>query len=141
MFWPLHGDHGAAAEVLRGQLGEGGFAGVVVVTGPKNGNPDKECARRGGEYVGAGGAHRPRAEARSPGESPRLHVVTRGAQAVLADDWVNLEQGGLRGLMRVIGTEHPHLWATHIDIDEQNERRAGGAPAAGRRRRGRDRLA
>ncbi len=48
MFWPQHGDHSAAAQVLRGQLGEGGFAGVVVVTGPKNGNPDEECrpARR-----------------------------------------------------------------------------------------------
>ena len=30
----------------------------------------------------------------------------------------NLEQAGLRGLMRVIGTEHPHLRATQIDVDE-----------------------
>jgi polyketide synthase 5 len=118
MFWPLHGDHGAAAEVLRGQLGEGGFAGVVVVTGPKNGNPDEECARRGGEYA-AQVVRIARELSEIAGESPRLHVVTRGAQAVLADDRVNLDQGGLRGLMRVIGTEHPHLWATHIDIDEQ----------------------
>ncbi len=118
MFWPLHGDHGAAAEVLRGQLGEGGFAGVVVVTGPKNGNPDEQCAPRGGEYA-AHVVRIARELGEFAGESPRLHVVTRSAQAVLDGDRINLEQGGLRGLLRVIGTEHPHLWATHIDIDEQ----------------------
>jgi polyketide synthase 5 len=118
MFWPQHGDHSAAARVLRGQLGEGGFAGVVVVTGPKNGNPDEECALRGGEYA-AHVVRIARELAEIAGESPRLYVVTRGAQAVLDGDRVNLEQGGLRGLLRVIGTEHPHLWATHIDIDEQ----------------------
>ncbi len=118
MFWPQHGDHGAAAEVLRGQLGEGGFAGVVVVTGPKNGNPDEECALRGGEYA-AHVVRIARELSEIAGESPRLYVVTRGAQAVLDGDPINLEQGGLRGLLRVIGTEHPHLWATHIDIDDR----------------------
>ena len=53
------------------------------------------------------------------GDSPRLYVITRSAQAVLDGDQINLEQGGLRGLLRVIGTEHPHLWATHIDIDDR----------------------
>jgi polyketide synthase 5 len=52
------------------------------------------------------------------GESPRLFVVTRDAQTVLADDSVNLEQAGLRGLLRVIGAEHPHLRTTHIDVDK-----------------------
>ncbi len=33
-----------------------------------------------------------------PGRFPRMYVVTRGAQQVLADICVNLEQGGLRGL-------------------------------------------
>ena len=116
MFWPQHDDHGAAAQVLRGQLGEGGFAGVVVVTGPKNGNPDEECAIRGGEYA-AHVVRIARELSEIAGESPRMYVVTRNAQAVLADEPVNLEQGGLRGLLRVIGTEHPHLWATHIDVD------------------------
>ena len=37
---------------------------------------------------------------------------------MLPDDLANLEQAGLRGLMRVIGTEHPHLRPTQIDIDE-----------------------
>ena len=118
MFWPQRSDHSAAAQVLRGQLGEGGFAGVVVVTGPKNGNPDEECALRGGEYA-AHVVRIARELSEIAGETPRLYVVTRGAQAVLDRDRVNLEQGGLRGLLRVIGTEHPHLWATHIDIDEQ----------------------
>ena len=110
------------------------------VTGPKNGNPDEECAVHGGEYV-RHVVRIARELSEIAGESPRLYVVTRNAQAVLAGDRVNLEQGGLRGLLRVIGTEHPHLWATHIDIDEQTRRRAGGAPTAGRLRRGRDRLA
>ncbi len=118
MFWPQHGDHSGAADVLRGQLGEGGFAGVVVVTGPKNGNPDEDCALRGGEYA-AHVVRIARELSEFAGESPRLYVVTRGAQAVLDGDRVNLEQGGLRGLLRVIGTEHPHLWTTHIDIDER----------------------
>ena len=117
-----------------------GSAGVVVLTGPKNGNPDEECAVRGGEYV-----HHLVRIARElpeiPGQSPRLYVVTRNAQTVLADDRANLEQGGLRGLLRVIGAEHPHLRTTHIDVDEQTGRRAGGAPAAGRVGRRRDRLA
>ena len=50
-----------------------------------------------------------------PAEPPRLYVVTGGAQTVLADDPVNLEQAGLRGLMRVIGNEHPELRPTQID--------------------------
>ena len=118
MFWPQHGGHGPAAELLRGQLGEGRFAGIVVVTGPKNGNPDEECALRGGDYA-AHVVRIARELSEITGESPRLYVVTRGAQAVLDSDRVNLEQGGLRGLLRVIGTEHPHLWATHIDIDDR----------------------
>ena len=118
MFWPQHGDHAPAAEVLRGQLGEGRFAGVVVVTAPKNGNPDDECALRGREYA-AHVVRIARELSEITGESPRLYVVTRSAQAVLDGDRINLEQGGLRGLLRVIGTEHPHLWATHIDIDDR----------------------
>ena len=118
MCWPQHGDRSAAAEVLRGQLGEGGFAGVVVLTGPKNDNPGEACALRGGEYV-RHVVRIARELSEILGDSPRLYVVTRSAQAVLPDDRINLEQGGLRGLLRVIGTEHPHLWATHIDVDEQ----------------------
>nr|MDT0525719.1 hypothetical protein [Streptomyces sp. DSM 41633] len=52
------------------------------------------------------------------GELPRLYVVTRNAQTVVAGDVANLEQAELRGLIRVIGTEHPHLAATQIDVDQ-----------------------
>ncbi len=75
---------------------------------------------RGGEYV----RHLVRIARELPeipGEPPRLYVVTRKAQTVLADDWANLEQAGLRGLMRVIGAEHPHLRATQIDVDEDTD--------------------
>ena len=111
----------ANAERLRGQLGAGGFTGVVVLTGPRNGNPDEECAAaRAASTCGIWCAS-PASCPKSPGESPRLYVVTRNAQTVLADDVANLEQGGLRGLLRVIGAEHPHLRATQIDVDEHTD--------------------
>jgi polyketide synthase 5 len=117
MVWPQCADHLANAELLRDQLGAGGFNGVVVLTGPKNGDPDEECAVLGGDYV-----HHLVRIARElpemPGEPPRFYLVTRNAQTVLPDDVANLEQAGLRGLMRVIGTEHPHLRATQIDLDQ-----------------------
>ena len=63
------------------------------------------------------GADRPRADGmlRQP---PRLYVVTRNAQTVLPDDRANLDQAGLRGLMRVIAAEETNLRATQIDVDE-----------------------
>ena len=76
MCWPQHADHVANAERLRGQLGAGGFTGVVVLTGPRNGNPDEECAAHGGECV----RHMVRIVRELPeiaGELPRLYVVTR----------------------------------------------------------------
>ena len=39
----------------------------------------------------------------------------------MTGDRPNLEQGGLRGLVRVIGTEHPHLRATQIDVDDETD--------------------
>jgi polyketide synthase 5 len=115
--WPQQADHPAIAERLHGQIAGGAFTGVVVLTGPKNGNPDEESAVEGGDYV----HHLVRITRELPeisGQSPRLYVVTRNAQTVLSDDRPNLEQGGLRGLLRVIGAEHPHLHTTHIDVDE-----------------------
>ncbi len=46
-------------------------------------------------------------------------MLTHNAQAVLSGDRPNLEQGGMRGLLRVIGAEHPHLKASYVDVDEQ----------------------
>jgi polyketide synthase 5 len=120
MVWPQKADHRAIAEVLGSQLAAGGFRGVVVLTGPKNGDPDEECAFRGRQYV----EHLVRIARELPdipGEPLRLYVVTRNARAVVAADRPNLEQAGLRGLIRVIGAEHPHLRATQIDLDEDTD--------------------
>ncbi|MBW0012154.1 sulfolipid-1 biosynthesis phthioceranic/hydroxyphthioceranic acid synthase, partial [Mycobacterium sp.] len=116
--WPQHADHPAIAERLRGEIEKGGYAGVVVVTEPKSGTHDDDGAVRGGASV----RHVVRIARELPdiqGQSPRLYVVTRNAQKVLSEDVPNLEQGGLRGLLRVIGSEYPHLHTTHIDVDEQ----------------------
>jgi polyketide synthase 5 len=117
MCWPLHADHAANTQQLGNQLRAGGFTGVVILTGPKNGDADDQSPLLGREYV----RHLVRITRELPdlpGESPRLYVVTRNAQMVLAGDRPNLEQAGLRGLVRVIGTEHPHLRASQIDVDD-----------------------
>lgn len=116
--WPQRSDHAANAELLRAQLDVGRFTAAVVLTDSTIGNPDDECATRGGEYV-RHVSRIARELADLPGEPPRLYVVTSNAQPVLAADGANLEQAGLRGLLRVIGTEHPQLRTTHIDTDER----------------------
>jgi polyketide synthase 5 len=120
MAWPQDADHRANAEELGCHLGTGGLAGVVILTGPRNGDPDQQCALLGRERV-----HHLVRIARElpdvPGEPPRLYLITRNAQRVLSDDRTNLEQAGLRGLMRVIGAEHPHLRATQIDVDSDTD--------------------
>ncbi|AGZ53627.1 sulfolipid-1 biosynthesis phthioceranic/hydroxyphthioceranic acid synthase [Mycobacterium kansasii] len=120
MSWPEHTDHAGAAERLRNQLNAGGFHNVVILTAPDNGDRDEKSAVRGVECV----RHLVRITRELPeimGEAPRLHVVTRNAQTVLAADSPNLEQAGLRGLLRVVGAEHPHLHTTHIDVDEHTQ--------------------
>ncbi len=117
LLWPHQADRRTMAERLRSMIEKGRYTGVVVIAEPKNGNPSMESATRGAEYV----RHVVRIARELPniqGQSPRLYVVTRNAQKVLETDVVNLEQGGLRGLLRVIGAEHPHLHTTHIDLDE-----------------------
>lgn len=114
MCWPQQADHADNVDRFRAGIADG-VTGVVVLTGPKNGNPDDAAARRGSDYV----RHLVRITrelAEIDGDAPRLFVVTRGAQAVLPQDRPNLEQAGLRGLLRVIGAEHPHLRTTQIDI-------------------------
>ena len=120
MCWPQHADHTSNAEQLRNHLRAGGFTGVVILTGPKNGDAEDQSPLLGGEYV----QHLVRITRELPeipGEPPRIYVVTRTAQTVLAGDRPNLEQAGLRGLIRVIGIEHPHLRATQIDVDEATD--------------------
>ena len=112
---------------------------MVILTGPANGDADDQSSLLGREYV----QHLVRITRELPeipGELPRLYVVTRNTQTVVASDVTNLEQAGLRGLMRVIGTEHPHLRATQIDVDEAADAERGAATAR-RVGGGRDRLA
>ena len=104
----------------RNHLRSGGFTGVVILTGPKNGDTEDQSPLLGREYV----QHLVRITRELPeipAISPRIYVVTRAAQTVLAGDSPNLGQAGLRGLVRVIGTEHPHLRATQIDVDEATD--------------------
>ncbi len=89
----------------------------MILTGPKNGDAEDRSPLLGREYV----QHLVRITRELPeipGELPRVYVVTHNAQTVAAGDVANLEQAGLRGLIRVIGAEHPHLRATQIDVDE-----------------------
>jgi acyl transferase domain-containing protein/acyl carrier protein len=120
MPWPQSAEHVSNASELRDYLGSNVLDGMVVLAGPQNGNPNEECAVRGRDYVG----HLVRIVrelADVTVEPARLYVVTRGAQPVLARDPVNLEQAGLRGLIRVIGNEHPQLRATQIDLDADTD--------------------
>ncbi|OBI74479.1 type I polyketide synthase [Mycobacterium sp. E740] len=116
MCWPRQSEHSTNAQQLKEHLRVGGISGVVIFTGPKNGDAEDQAARLGREYV----EHLVRITRELPeiaGEPPRLYVVTRDAQTVEPHDTPNLELAGLRGLVRVIGTEHPHLRATQIDVD------------------------
>ena len=49
--------------------------------------------------------------------SPRLWIVTRGAQQLDAGEGVTLAQTTLRGIARVLTFEHPELKATIVDVD------------------------
>jgi polyketide synthase 5 len=117
MVWPPHADHSASARSLRDLLAGSGFGGVIVVMAQPNGESQEQCVLQAQQYV----QHLVRITRELPeitGEPPRLFVVTRNAQAVLPDDVPNLEQPGLRGLMRVMCVECPHLRATQIDVDD-----------------------
>jgi polyketide synthase 5 len=116
VYWPLQADHASAIEELGSQLRGNEFAGAVICMGPKCGDVEVQPLL-GRQYV----QHLVRITRELPqvrGELPRLYVVTSNAQTVVAGDVANLEQGGLRGLMRVIGSEHPHLQPTQIDVDD-----------------------
>ena len=116
MSWSQHADHAAKAGRLRTYLAEGVFGNVLMVAAPLNSVAPEQLPRSGADHV----RHLVRITrelADIAGEPPRLHVVTRDAATVLPGDRANLEQGGLRGLVRVIGAEHPHLRPTLLDVD------------------------
>jgi polyketide synthase 5 len=124
MTWRADGDHAAAADLLRQALAARSSVGVVVVQGPR---------RSDGDPVGEGADHVrhlvriTKVLPEVPGEPPRLFVVTRGAQTVLPGEVPNLAQGGLRGLVRVIGMEQPRMRPTQIDVDDATDVRLVGA--------------
>ncbi len=138
--WSAHADHRANTERFASYLREDEFAGVVVVAAPWNGSADEQSLTGGREQV----RHLVRIArelTELPGTSPRLFVVTRQAQLVRSPGEVNLEQAGLRGLLRVIGAENPHLRVTQVDVDEDTERRAASARTVERLERRRDGVA
>jgi polyketide synthase 5 len=112
-------DNPSGADEFARSLRGGDVAGVVILTAPGGDWVGEHSAMRGREQV----AHVVRIArdlSATSGEPPRLYVVTHAAQAVLDDERPNLEQAGLRGLIRVIGNEHPQLSAVHIDIDRND---------------------
>lgn len=118
LHWTPDGDHTSKAEELNDALGEGAITDVVVLTAPPSG--EDQSPRLARQQV----AHLVRIAgplARNSHQPPRLFVVTRGAQTVATDDLPNLEQGGLRGLVRVIGAENPQLPTTQIDLDTDTD--------------------
>ncbi|MBJ7340145.1 sulfolipid-1 biosynthesis phthioceranic/hydroxyphthioceranic acid synthase [Mycolicibacterium sp.] len=121
--WPLGAEHPTDGRALGSHFDESGLTenptGVVVITGAAESTPGEAALNRGRDYVAhlAGIA---RALAELPGNAPRLFVVTRCAASVLSGDVANLEQTGLRGLLRVIDSEYPHLSTTSIDVDSGN---------------------
>lgn len=118
MCWtPQAGGATGAADELRNHLRTGGFSGVVILAGPPSGEGADQAPRLGLEGV-EHLAHITRELADSPAGAARLFVVTRDARTVVAGDVANLEQAGLRGLVRVIGAEYPHLGAAQVDTDE-----------------------
>jgi polyketide synthase 5 len=115
--WP-QGDNTATSGQIAEHLQTRAVIGVVILTAPVTDGADP--AVRGGacvhhlvgitQAVLSEGTH-----------MPRLYVVTRGARSVLDADMPNLEQAGVRGLVRVVGSEYPQAQPTLIDIDEATD--------------------
>ena len=109
-----------AAAVSAGEPTAGAYRGVVVVAPPADGEPAERCLDRGRDLVASlVGVARELPD--TEGEPPRFYVITRGALTVTPGDTVNLEQGGVTGLLRVIGAEHPPLRPTQIDVDAHTD--------------------
>ncbi|MGB8407351.1 MAG: sulfolipid-1 biosynthesis phthioceranic/hydroxyphthioceranic acid synthase [Mycobacterium sp.] len=120
MAWPVDADHAANLEALQTTLTAKPFKGVVFATEPQQGSTDFGTAQRGAALVRQL-VHGLQGLPDVPGQPARLYVLTRGARTVLGDDVANLEQGGIRGLLRSIGMEHPGLRPTQIDVDAQTD--------------------
>ena len=91
-----------------------GCTGIVVLLAPRTAGVDpteraRECVKQILDLVGL--------VATVPGDTPQMFVVTRAAATVRPDDVANLNQAGLRGLIRVAAAEYPHLRIAQIDVD------------------------
>jgi len=120
LHWPQSADHVASAGRFVSRLHADEVRGVVILFGPMKGEQDEGCLVAGRENV----RHLVRIARELPelpGVQPRLYLLTRSAQTVLPGDEPNLAQAGLRGLLRVIGAEHPQLRPTQIDVDDNSE--------------------
>ena len=124
----LHHDVLAAAgrpHLERGTAGQSscarrGFTGVVIVTGPKNGDPDEAVCAAGPGLCATlvriargvrGTSRRIAAPVRRDSQRPKRGVRRRAQPRAGWAAW----------LVRVIGTEHPHLRVSQIDVDEDTE--------------------
>ncbi|KAA1246086.1 acyltransferase domain-containing protein, partial [Mycobacterium simiae] len=121
--WSREVDPAASVEKLCAHLRSRPADGVVIICKPRAGDPDEQTLLEGREQV-RDLVRITRELAELEGELPRLFVVTRKAQVVRPEDaaaGINLEQAGLRGLLRVISSEHPLLRTTQVDVDERTE--------------------
>ena len=86
MCWPQHADHTSNAEQHGNLLRAGGFTGVVILAGQKDGDADEQSLLLGREYV----QHLVRITrelAETPGEPARIYLVTRNAQTYWPVTW------------------------------------------------------
>lgn len=120
MYWPLHADHASNTQQLARHLSTGAVGGVVILSGAESSDAD-DCSPVVGLHCVQHLARIIREVPDIPGRLPRVYAVTRHAQFVRPGDEVDLGQAGLRGLMRVVGTEQPNLRATQIDLDNTTD--------------------
>jgi polyketide synthase 5 len=118
--WPVDADGTAPGDVVTERLSAAAHTGVVVVTAAPHAAQPGEVPARGAAAV-RHLVHIAQRLAEIPGEPPRLFLLTRDAQTVLPGEVANLEQAGLRGLMRALYMEHPALRATQVDLDRQTD--------------------
>ncbi|MEM9553545.1 MAG: type I polyketide synthase [Acidobacteriota bacterium] len=101
------------AELLARPSGEGGCRDAVLVCGE-----GASALPAAVESCLGAALHLFQAAARRPEtRAPRLWLVTRGAQALAADDPVAPGQSTLWGLARVLRSESPRLRCTCIDLE------------------------
>ncbi len=119
--WPQAGDNSAASGRIAERLKTGAVTGVVIFTAPvADADDGADPAVRGAACVRhlVGVAKSVLSE---DTQLPRIYVVTHGARSVLGTDMPNLEQAGVRGLVRVIGSEYPQTQSTLIDVDQATD--------------------